>query len=64
MVQDSKKRKKKVTTRQRKVPKVQVKSTQASKEILVNIFFLFWYIGHEFAILISQFKYFLHPKLG
>jgi hypothetical protein len=43
MVQDSKKRKKKVTTRQSKVLKVQVESTpQASEVILVNR--LFWYL--------------------
>jgi hypothetical protein len=37
MVQDPKKRKKKVTTRQSKVPKVHVGSTpQALEEILVN----------------------------
>jgi hypothetical protein len=59
MVQYSKKRKKKVTTRQSKVPKVQVESTpKASEEILVHKLFYFWYIGHEFSILISLFKYF------
>jgi hypothetical protein len=40
MVEDSKKRKK-VTTRRSKVPKMQVESTpQASEEILVNMLFL------------------------
>jgi hypothetical protein len=42
MVEDSKKRKKKVTTRQSKIPKVHAGSTpQASYEILVNK--VFWF---------------------
>jgi hypothetical protein len=67
MVWDLKKRKKKVTTRWSKILKVQVESTpQALEEILVNMFFYFWYVGHEFVILISHLKYLfrLYPKLS
>jgi hypothetical protein len=65
MVQVSKKRKKKVTTRRSKMPKVHAGSTpQASEEILVIKLFDFRYICCKLILLIFYFEFSrLHPKL-
>jgi hypothetical protein len=56
MVEDSKKRKKKVTTRQSKILKVHAGSTpQDSEEIPVNKLFYFWYNYYGFILLILYF---------
>jgi hypothetical protein len=56
MAQDLKKRKKKLTTRRRKILKVHDGSTpQASEEILVNMLFYFKYNCYGFILLILCF---------